>query len=199
MAVTFPFVCREKSRCALRGGRNGFHKAAASELARPATEPSMASGPAAAPRPGRVPTAWAPLAGGTHAAGTGRPSLHSIVFLNAFMNNSERNYYSLAGSQGPAQCCSVGLRAAKVNTLPAPPRVSPVFQINHCLSQRACGPCFQTGGDTALLFLTWPIIYSTAAQAPTAAGLGWLWAPLPLCATLRGGHAEHSPRVVGPQ
>lgn len=65
-------------------------------------------------------------------AGTGRPSLHSIVFLNAFMNNSERKYYSLAGGQGPAWCRSAGLGAAKANTLPALPQFSPVFQINRC-------------------------------------------------------------------
>lgn len=134
----------------MRGGRNSFQKAAPSEPARPASQARRGAErrprPHCCPRPGRVPAAWALLARGTHAAGTARPSLYSIVFLNAFMNNSERKYYSLAGGQRPARCCSAGLRAAKANTLPAPSRFSPVFQINRCLSQRALRPTIPDWG-----------------------------------------------------
>lgn len=139
--------------------------------------------------------------------GTGRPSLHSIVFLNAFMNNSERKYYSLAGSQGPARCCSVGLGAAKANTLPASPRFSPVFQINRCLTQRALRPPLPgwgAGGPSVSKVAGYlqhccPAYLGCPGTHRRAPGLGWPRAPLPLRATLEGGHAERSPRAAGPQ
>jgi len=150
------------------------------------------------PRARQGPMAWALLAAGTHAAGTGRPSLHSIVFLNAFMNNSERKYYSLAGGQGPARCCSVGLGAAKANTLPAPLRFSPVFQINRCLPQRVLRPRLpDLGGHGPFAsnvagYSQHGCRHPSLAQAPTTA-------PLPLGATLQGAHTEHSLRAPGPQ
>lgn len=136
MPVTFPLVCQEKSCYASRGGRNCFQKAALTEPAAlyGAEQPQHHLGHAGPLGPGHT------LVGGSHATGTGRHSLHSIVFLNAFMNNSKRKYYSLDGSQRPAQCSGVGLGAAKANTLPAPLLFLPVFQINRCLSHRALRP-----------------------------------------------------------
>lgn len=123
------------------------------------------------------------------------------------MNNSERKYYSLAGGQGPARCCSVGLGAAKANTLPASPRFSPVFQINRCLSQRALRPLLPDRGGhspfvsnvAGYLQCCCPAHLGQPGTHRRASVLGWLQTPLPRHATLRGGHAGHSPRVAGPQ
>lgn len=174
--MTFLFVCREKSRCALRGGRNGFQKAAPPGAAGPPWGQAWPQAPRP-PGPGRLSTAWVCACWRLARRRNGKPSLHLIVFLNAFMNNSKRKYYSLAGSQGPAQCRSAGLGAAKANTLPAPPLFSPVFQINRCLSEGSPAPASRRGGHSPFVsnvpgYLQHCYQCSRAAQAPTTLPLG---------------------------
>lgn len=176
MAVTFPFVCREKSRCALRGGRNNFQKAAPPGAASPPWGQAWPRAPRP-PGPGRLSTAWVCTRWRLARRRNGKPSLHLIVFLNAFMNNSKRKYYSLAGSQGPAQCHGAGLGAAKANTLPALPLFSPVFQINRCLSEGSLAPASRLGGHSPFVsnvagYLQHCYRCSWAARAPTTPPLG---------------------------
>ena len=40
------------------------------------------------------------------------------------------------------------------------------FKLTAAFHRGLSGPCFQTGGDTTLLFLTWPVTHSTAAGTP---------------------------------
>lgn len=127
---------RKISRCALRGGGGDTQHTNGGSLrvvpGWPQALPlplDQTGSPQGIPGPARCPN------------GMGRASLPSIVFLNAFMNNSKRKYYSLAGSQGPAWCCGAGPGAAKANMLPVPPLpLSPVFPIDCCPSLRAPQP-----------------------------------------------------------
>lgn len=72
-------------------------------------------------------------------AGTGRPLLCSIVFLNAFLNNSKRKHYFLASSH-PGHLLLPVLRMQKLGSAKTcrGTRLQlflSVFQINRCLLQ----------------------------------------------------------------
>lgn len=70
-------------------------------------------------------------------SGTGRALLCSTVFLNAFMNNSKRKYYSLAKGHQPVWYCAAKHaepNEAKANIALVLQVFLSVFQINSCVS-----------------------------------------------------------------